>query len=57
MSNPIPRNGFCATPESVEDLFDYLNIFNGSERATAMLAASMALNLAHKLVEDAKQPA
>ena len=57
MSNPIPRNGFCATPESVEDLFDYLNIYSSSERAIAMLAASMALNLAHKLVEESKQTA
>jgi hypothetical protein len=57
MSNPIPHNGFCTTPESVEDLFEWAQMFSGSERALVMLAASMTLNLAHKLVEDSKQAA
>ena len=54
MDNPIPQNPACATPVSVNDLFNSLDIFKGSELHVARLAATMALNLAHKLVEDQK---
>lgn len=57
MSNPIPKNNFCATPESLEALQNYLEMFSGKEKGIAMLAACMALNLAHKLVEESAQPA
>jgi hypothetical protein len=52
MTNPIPKTGFFATPESYQDLMDYLDRFNSSEKALAMTIACMSLNLAHKLVED-----
>jgi hypothetical protein len=52
VTNPIPKTGFFATPESYQDLMDYLDRFNGSEKALAMTIACMSLNLAHKLVED-----
>ena len=52
MQNPIPYTGFFATPDSYTDLIEYLEQFNGSERAVAMTAACMALNLAHRLVEQ-----
>jgi len=52
VTNPIPKTGFFATPDSYQDLMDYLDRFNGSEKALAMTIACMSLNLAHKLVED-----
>lgn len=52
VQNPIPRTGFFATPETYQDLIDYIDRFNGSEKALAMTIACMSLNLAHKLVDD-----
>ena len=52
VSNPIPRSGFFATPESVEELIKYTENFNGQERVVATTVLMMALNLANKLVED-----
>jgi hypothetical protein len=52
VTNPIPKTGIFATPESYQELVDYVCRFNGSERALAMTIACMSLNLAHKLVED-----
>jgi hypothetical protein len=52
VTNPIPKTGFFATPDSYQDLMDYLDRFNGAEKALAMTIACMSLNLAHKLVED-----
>ena len=50
--NPIPKTGFFATPDSYQELMDYLDRFNGSEKALAMTIACMSLNLAHRLVEE-----
>jgi hypothetical protein len=55
MTNPIPRNGLFATPESPEAFAEYLMGFTGSERTVAFTAAQMALNLAHKLIEESKE--
>ena len=52
MQNPIPKTGLVATPASLESLMEYCERFNGSERAVAMICATMALNLAHDLVEQ-----
>lgn len=52
VTNPIPKTGFFATPESYQELIDYIDRFNGSEKALAMTIACMSLNLAHKLVND-----
>jgi len=52
VSNPIPRSGFFATPESVEELIKYTENFSGQERVVATTVLMMALNLANKLVED-----
>lgn len=51
MTNPIPKNAFFATPENMQALEDQIMQFTGQERMIAMVAAMMALNLAHKLVE------
>lgn len=52
MINPIPKTGFFATPESYQELINYIDRFNGSEKALAMTIACMSLNLAHQLVEE-----
>jgi len=52
VQNPIPKTGLFATPESYEQLMEYCQRFNGSERMIAITVATMALNLAHELVEE-----
>jgi hypothetical protein len=32
VQNPIPKTGFFATPESYQELMDYLDRFNGAVR-------------------------
>ena len=51
MMNPVPRSGFFATPDNLEDLMQYLENFNGNERTVAMTVAMMALNLANQMVQ------
>ena len=52
VNNPIPKTGLFATPESLEQLMEYCQRFNGQERIIAITVATMALNLAHDLVEN-----
>ena len=52
MTNPIPKNSFFATPVNMQALEDQIMQFTGQERMIAMVAAMMALNLAHKLVDE-----
>lgn len=52
VKNPIPKTGLFATPESFEQLMEYCQRFTGNERMIAITVATMALNLAHKVVED-----
>jgi hypothetical protein len=51
VENPIPRTGLFATPESFEQLMEYCQRFTGNERMIAVTVATMALNLAHEVVE------
>jgi hypothetical protein len=51
VKNPIPKTGLFATPESLDQLMEYCQRFNGQERIIAITVATMALNLAHELVE------
>lgn len=57
MSNPIPRSGLFVTPNSFEELMAMTENSSGddNERRLVYLGAMMALNLAHKLVEDQKE--
>jgi len=55
MKNPIPTTGFVATPDSLDDLMEYCERFSGQEKIIAMVAATMALNLAHKMFNEATQ--
>ena len=57
MKNPIQKNGFFATPDSMQALEDQIMRFTGSERMIAMTSALMALNLASKLVDEELLPA
>jgi hypothetical protein len=52
VENPIPRTGLFATPESFEQLMEYCQRFTGQERMIAITVATMALNLAHDVVEQ-----
>jgi hypothetical protein len=52
VTNPIPKTGLFATPESLDQLMEYCQRFTGQERIIAITVATMALNLAHELVED-----
>jgi hypothetical protein len=54
MTNPIPHSSMFATPDSLDDLMTYIENYSGNERAVAMVCSMMALNLAHKLVEQEK---
>jgi len=51
VKNPIPKTGLFATPESLDQLMEYCQRFNGQERIIAITVTTMALNLAHELVE------
>ncbi len=51
VKNPIPKTGLFATPESLDQLMEYCQRFNGQERIIAITVATMGLNLAHELVE------
>ena len=55
MKNPMPTTGFVATPDSLDDLMEYCERFSGQEKAIAMLVATMTLNLAHKVFNEATQ--
>ena len=52
IENPIPKTDLFATPESIEQLMKYCHRFSAQERIIAITAASMALNLAHELIEQ-----
>ena len=52
MNNPIPRSGFFATPDSIDDLQEYVSQFNGAELRVAMLVMMMTMNTCNKIVEE-----
>jgi hypothetical protein len=58
MTNPIPQNKMFVTPASIGDLAEMIeSIGTPEEQRLAWLGASMALNLAHQLFEEQKEPA
>lgn len=52
MTNPIPQCNLFATPDSLNELLDWCLAHNGAEKIIALTAANMALNIAHKLVNE-----
>jgi hypothetical protein len=58
MTNPIPKSNLWATPADFEHLALLLNESGSKEeQRMAWYGAMLALNLAHRLVEDQTQPA
>ena len=56
MNNPIPNSKLWVTPKDEQDLYRRLdNIGDSHEKQIAWNAAMIALNLAHKLVEEQKE--
>lgn len=51
MKNPIPSNNFFASPETSEELYNYIERMTGSEKALAYTIAMMTFNLCHNIVE------
>ena len=57
MSNPIPLNSFFATPTDYAELAEMIgSIGTPDEQRLAWLGASLALNLAHNLIEKTPLP-
>ena len=53
MDNPIVRSGFFATPKDYEDLADMIkNSGTPEEQRLAWFGASLALNMAHQLIDN-----
>jgi hypothetical protein len=52
MKNPIPRNGFFATP-TLEQLSDQIEGFPAEQKAQMYLVMMMTLNACNALVEEA----
>ena len=48
----IPTSNMFYTPESLDDLMDFCERFNGQERAIAMLVATVTMNLCAKLAAE-----
>jgi hypothetical protein len=53
MENPIKKSQVHNTPESMGALMDYLEKFNGAEKAAAFTIMGMTWNLAHDVVQAA----
>ena len=51
MKNPIPRNGFFATP-TLEQISDQIEGFPAEQKAQLYLVMMMTLNACNKLVEE-----
>lgn len=57
MNNPIPHSSLFITPESLDQLDEYIRSLPQSERPIAYKFTMYAFNLAHKLIEDQKEVA
>ena len=58
MSNPIPHSGLWTTPADMDHLTRLLNESGSKEeQRMAWYGAMLALNLAHQLFEEQKEPA
>ena len=51
VQNPIPRNGFFATP-TLEQISDQIENFPAEQKAQLYLVLMMTLNACNKLVQD-----
>ena len=51
VTNPIPRNGFFATP-TLEQISDQIENFPAEQKAQLYLVMMMTMNACNKLVQD-----
>jgi hypothetical protein len=52
VQNPIPKSGLWVTPDNMNDLYDMVDQYTGSEKALAMHIMMLTLNACNKAVED-----
>jgi hypothetical protein len=55
MNNPILKSSLFWTPDSEQELCEYIDQLSGPEKALAYKMTMFAFNLAHKMVNDANQ--
>ena len=55
MENPIQKQNMFITPESPDELMEYLETLSLT-RAGIVQAACMAINMCHKMVEEQNAP-
>jgi hypothetical protein len=52
MKNPLFSSSLFDTPESFEDLQNYIEMYSGQDKSFAYVVSMLTLNLCHKLVEQ-----
>ena len=52
VENPIPKSNLWVTPNSIQELYEMLDQYNGQEAALAMHVMMLTLNTCNKVVED-----
>ncbi len=52
MQNPIPKNNLFVTPQSLDEVMQFIMAMPAREQAQAMTAVSFALNWAHAQVQE-----
>ncbi len=52
MINPIPKSNLFITPQSLEQVMDFVKSMPSQEQAQAMTAVMFTLNWAHAQVEE-----
>jgi len=52
VQNPIPKSGLWVTPDNINQLYDMIDQYTGSERALALHVMMLTLNACNKAVED-----
>ncbi len=52
MINPIPKSNLFITPQSLEEVMDFVKSMPSQEQAQAMTAVMFTLNWAHAQVQE-----
>ncbi len=56
MKNPIQKNELCATPKEFDEVWAVVNRIPDSERKSAMIAVTMAVNFCSRLADIELMP-
>lgn len=51
MNNPIPKSNLFVTPQSLDEVIEFIQSMPAKEQASAMTAVQFALNWAHRAVQ------